>query len=58
MKRNHIAYNTTTGEVLMCKTGNSLKRFVAKTNDWAKKNGYPCGKWVFSHTGDPSRKEW
>jgi hypothetical protein len=58
MKRNHIAYNTTTGEVLMCSTGNSLKRFVEKTNRWAKKYNYPCGKWVFSHNGNPSTKEW
>lgn len=57
-KHNHIAYNTVTGEVLMCCTGNSLKHWVQRTNNWNKQNGYPIGKWTFSHTGNPSIKEW
>ena len=54
----HIAYNLYTGEVLMCNTGNQLKRWVKRTNAWAIRNGYKCGQWVFSHDGDPSHKIW
>lgn len=47
----HIAYNLTTGEVIMTTTGNCLKRKVKKNNAWAIRYGYPVGEWRFAHGG-------
>lgn len=47
----HIAYNTTTGEVLMCERGNALKRRVEREKRWNVAHGFPSGKWVFAHNG-------
>ena len=47
----HIAYNLTTGEVIMTTTGNHLKRKVRECNDWARYCGYPVGEWRFAHNG-------
>ena len=45
----HIAYNSTTGEVIMTTRGNHLKRKVKKSNAWAIRYDYPVGKWRFAH---------
>ena len=47
----HIAYNTTTGEVLTTTTGNALKRRVEREKRWNIAHGYPAGKWHFAHNG-------
>ena len=51
MKNRHVAYNLRTGEVIMTNNGNHLKRVVARNEAWDRRNGYGCGKWVFSHKG-------
>lgn len=54
----HLAYNTTTGEVLTTTNGNYLKRWVKRHTDndrkWAKANRIhlPRYKWVFAHGKD------
>ena len=50
----HIAYNLTTGEVIMTTTGNHLKRKVRECNRWAIAWGYPIGRWIFAH----HKKDW
>lgn len=47
----HIAYNSTTGEVLSASTGNALKRKVEREKRWNIAHGYPSGSWTFSHNG-------
>lgn len=47
----HIAYNTETGEVITCTTGNQLKRMVKQNNAWAIRYGYTTGSWRFTHNG-------
>ena len=49
----HIAYNLTTGEVIMTTTSNTLKRKVKENNAWARYCGYPVGEWRFAHNGKP-----
>ena len=51
----HIAYNLTTGEVIMTTTGNALKRRVKDNNAWAIRYGYPVGEWRFAHGGKMPR---
>jgi hypothetical protein len=51
----HIAYNLTTGEVIMTNTGNHLKRKVRECNRWAIHYGYPVGEWRFAHGGKMPR---
>ena len=53
MNYKHIAYNKDTGEVISTTTSNHLKRCVEHANRWAVKYGYPTGRWVFSHNGNP-----
>ena len=48
---NHVAYNTTTGEVIACSTSNALKRRIARNTAWDVAHGYGYGKWVFTHKG-------
>ena len=50
--RDHCAYNPITGEIIVCSTGNSLKRWLRRANRWNAANGYPVGKWVFVHGSD------
>lgn len=50
--RDHCAYNTETGEIIVCSTGNKLKRWVKRANRQNIAWGYPVGKWVFVHGAD------
>lgn len=51
----HCAYNTLTGEIVCCETGNQLKRMVAAISEFDKKHFELCGKWRFCHDGE---KKW
>lgn len=54
----HLAYNTTTGEILTTNRSNHLKRWVKRhdINDrkWFAAHGLPCppSRWVFAHGKD------
>lgn len=51
MDYRHVAYNLTTGEVLMSLTANALKRHVARHTASCRAWGEPASVWVFSHHG-------
>lgn len=53
MNYKHIAYNKDTGEVISTTKSNHLKRLVERANRWAVRYGYPVGRWIFSHNGNP-----
>lgn len=54
----HLAFNTTTGEILITNRANQLKRWVARhtANDkaWAVTNNetLPPYRWTFAHGND------
>jgi hypothetical protein len=50
--RDHCACNIETGEVIVCLSGNNLKRLVKRTNRLYVKQGYSVGKWIFAHGAD------
>jgi hypothetical protein len=47
----HNAYNLTTGEIISTASGNHLKRCVRICVERDAKLGYPCGPWIFNHSG-------
>lgn len=51
----HCAYNTLTGEIICCETGNRLKKMVAEISKYDKENFGYCGSWRFCHDGE---KKW
>lgn len=48
----HAALNLFTGEIISCPTGTHLKRSIALRNRYERAGGFPCGAWVFTHSGD------
>lgn len=49
MRKQHAAYNITTGEVLTSNHANHLKRWVAYHIDRTIREGGEAGIWVFAH---------
>lgn len=45
----HIAYNLTTLEVVVCSRACDLKRRVAQITRWDVSHGYRGHHWVFAH---------
>ena len=49
----HVGYNKTTGEVIICSTVNALKRRIKRTARWDRAHGYFYKpEWIFVHGSD------
>ena len=47
----HCAYNLSTGEAIICESGNALKRLAKITSNNDRKRYGIHDKWIFNHEG-------